>query len=270
MKSLLVIAAAACGCVMAGAGEIPGSPMVPIPGGEYLRPLEKGATPRVVASFFLDVRQTTNAEFLAFVIAHPQWRRSNINRLFAEKSYLSHWAGDTELGPGAPADSPVVSVSWHAARAFLKAAGKRLPTVDEWEFAARADEFKPDASSEPAFRRKILDWYSKPNPAVLPPVSSQPPNFYGVSGMHGLVWEWTGDFVSAMSSGEGRSDGSPDAQLFCGGGGADPNQAIEYANFMRIAVRSSLQGDFCLPGLGFRGARDMPVPPAVDQPAKQP
>ncbi len=243
-------------CLAAAAGQTASSPMVAIPGGVYQRPLEKGGRQRTVRPYQLDVRQVTNAEFLAFVTAHPEWRRSQVNRLFADNGYLSHWAGDTELGSGAPPDAPVVRVSWHAARAFLKAVEKRLPTVDEWEFAARADAEKPDASNDTAFRQLILDWYSKPAPAVLPDAGSQPPNFYGVRGMHGVVWEWTRDFVSAMTSGESRSDGTQDAQLFCGGGGADPNQATEYANFMRVAFRSSLQGDFCLPGLGFRGAKD--------------
>ena len=251
----------------AGAGEITTSPMVAIPGGVYQRPLEKGGRKRTVTPFQLDVRQVTNAEFLAFVAAHPEWRRSRVNRLFADEGYLAHWAGDTELGPGAPPDAPVVRVSWHAARAFLKAVKKRLPTVDEWEFAARADAEKPDASNDTAFRQLILDWYSKPAPAVLPDAGSQPPNFHGLRGMHGVVWEWTLDFVSAMTSGESRSDGTLDTQLFCGGGGADPNQSTEYANFMRIAFRSSLQGDFCLPGLGFRGARDAaPESPSTQDP----
>jgi formylglycine-generating enzyme len=243
-------------CVTAGAAEMSGSPMVSIPGGLYQRPLEKGGGRRTVKPYQLDVRQTTNAEFLTFVMAHPEWRRSRINRLFAEQNYLSHWAGDTELGPAAPANAPVVNVSWHAARACLKSQGKRLPSVDEWEFAARADEKSPDANTDPVFKAKILDWYSRPAPAVLGVAGSQPANYYGASGMHGIVWEWTSDFVSAMTSGEARSDGSPDAQLFCGVGGADPNQATEYANFMRIAFRASLQGHFCLPGLGFRGAKD--------------
>lgn len=232
--------------------------MVNITGGIYQRPLEKGGKLRTVQPCQLDVRQTTNAEFLAFVTAHPEWRRSQVNRLFADQGYLSHWAGDTGLGQAAPPDSPVVNVSWHAARAFLKTVGKRLPTVDEWEFAARADEHKPDANNDPAFKAQILEWYSKPTPTILTAAGAQTPNFYGVSGMHGLVWEWTRDFVSAITSGEARSDGTQDAQLFCGGGGADPNQATEYANFMRVAFRSSLQGDFCLPGLGFRGAKDRP------------
>lgn len=245
---------------LSGAEESGLSPMVSIAGGSYERPLEKGGAVRVVASFKLDVRQVTNAEFLAFVTAHPKWRRSEVNRLFADRAYLSHWVGDLELGPKAPPDAPVVAVSWHAARAFLKAHGKRLPTVDEWEFAARADSRSADAGEDPAFRAKILNWYARPAPSVLPAAGGGEANVHGVRDMHGLVWEWTHDFVTAMTSGEARSDGSPEAALFCGAGGTDPGQATEYAAFMRIAFRSSLQGDFCLPALGFRGARDANTP----------
>ena len=233
-------------------------PMARIEGGSYRRPLEKSGQPRQVASFLLDVRQVTNAEFLAFVTAHPEWRRSRVNRLFADSGYLHHWAGDTDLGPLAPPDAPVTHVSWFAARAFLKDQGKRLPTLDEWEFAARADEQRPDATADPEFRKRILNWYSRPTLKVLPPTESMPANVYGIRGMHGLVWEWTSNFVASMSGGESRSGGSPDGPLFCGGGATDPNQAIEYADFMRVAFRSSLQGTFCLGGLGFRGAKDAP------------
>ncbi len=264
MNGPAVILAFVCICPLLAAGEISGPPMVRVAGGIYQRPLEKGGESRRVEPFDLDVRQATNAEFLAFVLAHPQWQRSKVNGLFADAGYLAHWAGDIELGTGAPPESPVVRVSWHAARAFLKSHGKRLPTVDEWEFAARADERTPDANDDPVFKAKILDWYSKPSPEVLPTAGLEQPNYYGVRGMHGILWEWTRDFVSAMTSGEARSDGSPDALLFCGGGGADPGQATEYANFMRIAFRSSLQGDFCLPSLGFRGARDAPRVPIPD------
>lgn len=264
MKILILSAVlGVCAGPLAGAGELTNSPMVAIAGGEYARPLEKGGGLRRVAPYHLDVRQATNAEFLAFVIAHPRWQRSQVNRLFADQGYLSHWVGDTQLGPAAPPHSPVVRVSWHAARAFLKAHGKRLPSVDEWEFAARADANTPDASNDPVFKRTILEWYAKSLVEPLPPAGSQPPNYYAARGMHGLVWEWTADFVSAMAGGEGRSDGTLDSQLFCGGGGADPAQATDYANFMRMAFRSSLQGDFCLPALGFRGARNTSRPDQI-------
>lgn len=234
-------------------------PMAKIEGGSYARPLEKSGQTRTVAPFLIDVRQVTNAEFLAFVTAHPEWRRSHVNRLFADSSYLRHWAGDTELGPLAPPEAPVTNVSWFAARAFLKKDGKRLPTLDEWEFVARADERQVDATADPEFRKRILGWYSKPAPAVLPAADSMPANIHGVRGLHGLVWEWTSNFVASMSGGESRSDGSPDGPLFCGGAATDPNQALEYADFMRVAFRSSLQGTFCLGGLGFRGAKDAPA-----------
>jgi len=256
MNWLHYIALIAICCLTAAAGESLSSTMAPVKGGVYQRPLEKGGKTRVVADFQLDARQVTNSEYLAFVTAHPEWRRSRVNRLCADQGYLSKWAGDTGLGPQAPPDAPVVCVSWHAARAFLKSVGKLLPTVDEWEFAARADGKSIDASQDPDFKARILDWYSRPEPAVLPAAGSQPPNIYGVSGMHGIVWEWPSNFVSAMTSGEARSDGTLSPQQFCGGGGADPNQATEYASFMRMAFRSSLKGDFCLPGLGFRGAKD--------------
>jgi sulfatase modifying factor 1 len=238
------------------------SPMVRIDGGSYTRPLEKAEQIRQVAPFELDVRQVTNAEFLAFVTARPEWRRSQVNRLFADEGYLRHWASDIELGPQAPPDAPVTNVSWFAARAYLKPLGKRLPSLDEWEFAARADERQIDATGDPAFRKQILAWYSKPTPAVLPAAATMPADVHGVRGLHGLVWEWTRDFVASMSGGESRSDGSPDGPLFCGGAATDPNQAVEYADFMRIAFRSSLQGTFCLAGLGFRGAKDASANPA--------
>ena len=122
----------------------------------------------IVADFQIDVRQATNAEFLAFVTKHPEWRRSQVKRLFADKGYLSKWQGDAELGPNAPPEAPVVCVSWFAARAFLKAAGKRLPSVDEWEYVARADADSIDANEDPAFKARILDWYSRPTSTVLP------------------------------------------------------------------------------------------------------
>ena len=65
-------------------------------------------------------------------------------------------------GREARPDQPVTRVSWFAARAYCEAAGARLPTWYEWEFAAAADEHRPDARSDPDWREKILDWYGQP------------------------------------------------------------------------------------------------------------
>ncbi|MFV0416466.1 MAG: formylglycine-generating enzyme family protein [Chthoniobacterales bacterium] len=233
------------------------TPMAEIAGGTYIRPLEKDGKPRPVESFLIDTKPVTNGEFLAFVRENPRWSRSQVNRLFADKNYLRHWQGDLELGPNAPENAPVVNVSWFAARAYLKNVSQRLPTIDEWEYVARADATRADASADPDFKAKILNWYSRPATTPLPPVGASEANVYGVHDLHLLIWEWTDDFNSALGVGESRADGSPNAALFCGGAGLNKNSATEYADFMRFGMRTSLQGNYCIGTLGFRGARDI-------------
>jgi len=58
--------------------------MVYIPGGEYKPFFGSNTTLVSVAPFLMDERAVTNEEFLEFVIANPQWQKSNIKRLFAD------------------------------------------------------------------------------------------------------------------------------------------------------------------------------------------
>jgi formylglycine-generating enzyme required for sulfatase activity len=258
-RTILCLSLSAAFCTLHG-GTPPSRGMAVIPGGSYTPVFERSAKARVVASFLLDELPVTNAQFLAFVRSNATWRRSQVKALFADQSYLRHWTGDLELGPDAPANAPVVNVSWFAARAFLKGQGKRLPTLDEWEFAARASATQADASREPAFTARILAWYSRPSPAVLPSVETQEADIHGVRALHGLVWEWVLDFNSVMNGGESRDQGGTDRGFFCGAGalaGADPGN---YAAFMRLAFRSSLRGSYCVANLGFRGARSISSP----------
>jgi sulfatase modifying factor 1 len=218
--------------------------------------LVQRATPQPVAAFWLDVVPVTNGEYLQFVRQHPEWRRSAVKRTFADENYLQHWAGDLELGPLAPSESPVVFVSWFAARAFLATQGKRLPTVDEWEYAGAASETVTDATKDTTFQGRIRTWYARPTPAVLPEIRSTFRNVYGVWDLHGLVWEWTRDFNSALVTGESRGDATLDRGLYCGAAASGAADFENYAAFMRFAYRSSLQARYCTGNLGFRGASD--------------
>jgi len=245
-----VLWAAVAGC---WAGE-----MARIPAGEY-RPLvrtDREAAVVAVAAFDLEVSPVTNAEFLEFVRAHPRWRRSQAGSLFADASYLRHWAGDLELGEAAPPDAPVVHVSWFAARAFARARGRRLPTLAEWEWAAAAGYTSPSGRDEAEFNRDLYAWLGRPAPAVLPPVSAARANLHGVRGLHGLVWEWVDDFDTAMVTGESRGDTDRDQNLFCGGAAASSSDTSDYAAFMRQALRSSLTARQGTATLGFRCAAD--------------
>ena len=251
--------------------------MALIPAGEYAPLLRMKDEPErtAVAAFWLDIRPVTNAEFLEFVRAHPQWQRSRIGPLFGDRGYLGDWAGDLELGPAAPAEAPVVRISWFAARAYAKAAGKRLPTTAEWERAALAGFTSPVGATEPGFSQALLAWLMRPSPSPLPAAGSGPPNFFGVRDLHGLVWEWVDDFNTAMTTGESRADTGLERNLFCGAGAAGARDLTDYPAFMRIGLRSSLQANYAVPNLGFRcalnlGASLPPVPSRRDAPVALP
>ncbi|HVO76065.1 MAG TPA: formylglycine-generating enzyme family protein [Ignavibacteriaceae bacterium] len=222
------------------------SKMVCIPDG-YYTPLYKDSESKIkVESFYMDVYPVTNGQFLEFVRENPKWQRSKIKRIFADKGYLKHWLNDLELGDKVDPRSPVTNISWFAAKAYAEWAGKRLPTVAEWEYAASAGKNKPYAGEE--LIQTILDWYSKRSPEKLPQVGSTDKNYWGLYDMHGLIWEWTYNFNSALVAG----DGSLERNLYCGAGGSSSTDAKNYPAFMRYGFRSSLKANYTVNNLGFR------------------
>jgi len=219
-----------------------------------------GVTTVDVGAFALDRLPVTNAEFLSFVAANPGWRRDRVARVFADDGYLAHWAGPVDLGPDARPDQPVTRVSWFAAKAYCSANGKRLPTEIEWEFAAAAGDGSPDgAAAEPGFRERILAWYARPATAELASVGRGQPNFWGIHDLHGLVWEWVLDYNSTLVSGDSRSGKAANRIPFCGTGAFTAGDNEDYASFMRLAFRSSLEARYTTRSLGFRCAGDAEV-----------
>lgn len=235
------------------------SKMVLISGG-YYTPLymeETGETKIKVEPFYMDVYPVTNAQFLEFVKTNPKWLRSKIKRLFADKSYLIHWKGDLELGEKVNPKSPVTNISWFAAKAYAKWAGKRLPTVTEWEYVASASKIKPNAYRDEKVIQSILDWYSKRSPEKLQQVGSTDRNYWGLYDLHGLIWEWTYDFNTALVTGESRGGASLERNLFCGASGSSSADARNYPAFMRYGFRNSLKANYTVNSLGFRCVKDV-------------
>ena len=209
-----------------------------------------------VRNFRLDRVPVTNAAFLAFVRRQARWRRDQAPKLFVDSQYLAHWRGPTTLGPGVRGAQPVTHVSWFAAKAYCEATGARLPTWYEWEFVAAADEKTRDARSDALWRQRILDWYARPSTAALPDVGTRPRNFYGVSDMHGLIWEWVLDYNALLVSNDSREQGGADRAKFCGEGALSTADRENYAVLMRIAFLSSLEAKSTTSNLGFRCAAD--------------
>lgn len=242
-----------------GAGVNADAGMRRIPAGAYA-PLLRGKDDpeRVpVPTFLIETTPVTNGEFLAFVRANPKWRRTAVRPLFADRGYLATWASDLELGPLAPADSPVVNVSWFAARAYAQWRGKRLPTTAEWERVAAVGFTQEAGAEEPGFNDVALGWFARPTPNPLPAVGGGRPNVHGVRDLMTLVWEWVDDFNTAMVTGESRADTGLDRTLFCGAGAAGARDLTNYPAFMRMGMRSSLRASYVVPNLGFRCAKSI-------------
>ena len=233
--------------------------MVLLPAGEYtpLYPTQRETSSVPVKPFYLDALPVTNAEFLEFVRAQAQWRRSQVKRLFADADYLKSWAGDLDPGTHILSRAPVTHVSWFAAKAYCAWKGKRLPTEAEWEYVAAASPGMPNGQKDPEHIRQLRVWYSTPAPATLREVGQRGPNWFGVHDLHGLVWEWVADFNAAMATGDARGDTGLDRLLFCGSGAANATDRDDFPAFMRYGFRSSLKANYTVHNLGFRCARSI-------------
>src|SRR5208337_1969744 len=201
-----------------------------------------------IGAFSLDVEPVTNAEFLDFVTAHPEWRQSRIKPLFADDRYLRRWSGDRALSDAEARDEPVTNVSWFAAEAYCRARGARLPTTAQWEYAI-AD----DGRDRDGVRERSLEWFARPNPA-RPPAIGGPANGFGVRDMVGLVWEWTLDFAAYATAAESRDPNGKDSALVCGGAAAGATDPTDYPGFTRFSMRASLKAGYTADNVGFRCA----------------
>ncbi|MBX2930352.1 MAG: formylglycine-generating enzyme family protein [Chitinophagaceae bacterium] len=229
--------------------------MVYIPGGEYKPFYGSDSVLTKVAPYLLDERAVTNSEFLAFVKANPQWQRSNVKRIFADSTYLKDWQSDTELPKNANPDAPICYVSWFAAKAYAQSVAKRLPTLDEWEFMAMADETSPNARNKPSYSDDIISLYLIKE-RQYNAVKQTKPNYWGVYNVFDLIWEWTDDFNSILTTNDSRTGQYEDQSLFCAGSATSSTDVLNYAAFMRFALRTSVKANYTIANLGFRCAKD--------------
>ncbi len=232
------------------------SKMVPIKGGAYIPLYGRDSLMVTIDDFQMDVYPVTNKEYLDFVNKFPKWKRSNVKKLFADGNYLINWKSDLELNSSQSLKAPINNISWFAANAYCECQDKRLPTIDEWEFVAMANKSLPDARKLKDYNQYILSWYEKPK-TFNNEIGSTFKNYWNVYDLHGLVWEWTSDFNSVLISGESRKDVDNDSNLFCGSAAIGATDLMNYAAFMRYAIRGSLKAKYTMKNLGFRCVKDV-------------
>ncbi len=87
-------------------------------------------------------------------------------------------------------DRPVENVSWNDCQAFCKDTGLQLPTEAQWEYACRAGSTGPYAGTG---NLDEMGWHGGNGGWGAHPVGTKRPNAWGLSDMHGNVWEWCAD-----------------------------------------------------------------------------
>jgi len=272
-RGWVLIAALLCtGMGECGGSARPRSPMADIPGGTFAmgsedsdaNENEKPVHTVQVASFRLDKTEVTVADYAACVrkgkCSEPEAYRGERGNF----RICCNWHH-----PEGRQQHPINCVDFAQATAFCAWVGKRLPTEEEWEYAARGG----------ALGRKYPWGNTEPDPSRLNACGSEcPPNliakrFYatapmypekdpwpetapvgsfphgaskdGVLDLAGNVWEWTASFYATY---DGRN--RENKRVLRGGswGGGDPRTE-------RTSNRFRLEENARAQFLGFRCAQ---------------
>ena len=139
-----------------------------------------------VNAFYIHKYEVTNAQYKNFVDANPQWQKNSIPRRFHNGEYLKLWKDNTY--PPGKENHPVVYVSWYAAMAYAKWAGRRLPTEAEWEKAARGGLVGAKYPWGDVIDDSMANYGGELGDTQ--PVGSYSPNDYSLYDMTGNVMEW--------------------------------------------------------------------------------
>jgi gamma-glutamyl hercynylcysteine S-oxide synthase len=162
-----------------------------------------------VAPYVIDAVPVTNGDYLRFVLgggySDRQWwseagwaqvqKASLVAPRFWSQADGEWWRLRFGQLERLPLDEPVMHVCFYEAEAYAKWAGKRLPTEEEWEFAARFDPASgrtrrfPWGDESPGPQHANLDQrHLSPAPVGAYPDGASP---LGVEQLIGDIWEWT-------------------------------------------------------------------------------
>lgn len=207
---------------------------VKIPAGDVLLGEDGAGSPgrrERVEAFWIDRHEVTNAQFAAFVAATgyvTDAERQGGGAVFQQPDAVDglddarqwwRWVrGASWRHPTGPSsqiaermEDPVVQVTYADAAAYARWAGADLPSVAQWERAARGDQRGPVAqiawAYDEAGRPRANTWqgdFPVRNTARdgfhgLASVGCFQPNAFGLFDMIGNAWEWTRDTRGGVS-----------------------------------------------------------------------
>jgi formylglycine-generating enzyme required for sulfatase activity len=197
--------------------------------------------------FWMDTMEVTNRAYQAFVLANPQWQKgSPAIAPYVDGNYLRNWMGNQY--PLGTEFQPVREVSWHAAQAYARWVGKRLPLEAEWEYACRAG-----AEGAYWWGQLFNPSFGINSPAgTLTAGNAMRRNAWGLFDMSGNIAEWTSSLFAGYPyrSNDGREDPRAAGTRTVRGGAwnDDPRK-------LRSAYREGYAPTMCSTFVGFRCVR---------------
>ena len=213
--------------------------MVYIAGGEFLMGSDDGdeyerpAHKVFVASFFMDITEVTREAYQQFVNATGH-------------RAPSQWPNNSY--PPGTAKLPVTGVDWYDADAYAKWVKKRLPTEEEWEFAARSYDGRryPWGSNWSRGAANAGDSSAQQVVSVGSFARGKTPS--GLMDLAGNVWEWTSSDLVAYPNGKLSEKPSGELKIVRGGSWQEPTNQI--TTTYRGYLLASGAGDYS--ATGFR------------------
>ena len=142
----------------------------------------------------------------------------------------------------------VVDINWNDAVAFCESLGYRLPTEQEWEYAARSagqEDFFSGTSDPKELAEYAVLRSSNINFSFI--VGSKKPNALGLYDMSGNVFEWIGEYYQFYSEPENLHDLNDDGiRIIRGGSFAEEQGATR--TYWRVGTLRDVRAT----DLGFR------------------
>ena len=218
--------------------------MVYIPGGKFVmgyngsdQDAEKPEHEVTVGPYFIDKYEVTVAEYYQFIKARNRAAPKNWSPAWQQGQFSND-----------EAKRPVTDVTWFDARDYAESLGKRLPSEEEWEYAARGND------------RRLYPWGNDFNPnranvgneKGVRPVGSYPADKspFEAYDMSGNVFEWVGSDWSLYPG--SKAQPTKPGKMVRGGSFSQDRF------FAMVTSRAVLRTDAQQSDVGFRCAKEAP------------